>query len=93
MKNLNSNIKYLHFSFENFTLKNFQNLLMKNFRLNTTYSILIKISSVNNLIFKMCGPQIGLVVRAEHDLDFYKNLYSLILTRLETTMLRLHILN
>ena len=56
---------------------------MNNFQLNTTYSILLKISSNNNLIFKMCGPQIGLVIAEEHDLNYYSKLYDLILTRIE----------
>ena len=80
------NINFLHFSYENFTLENFQNEIMKNFQLNSTYSILLKISSGNNLIFKMCGPQIGLVLKNEHNLEYYSKLYNLILTRIETTI-------
>jgi len=86
MKNIKSNIKFIHISYVDFTLENFQSEIMKNFKLNTTYSILLKISSNNNLIFKMCGPQIGLVIRNEHDLDYYLKLYELILIRIETTV-------
>ena len=60
--------------------------MMKNLKLNTTYSILLKISSGNNTIFKMCGPQIGIVIGNEHDLEYYSKLYNLILTRIETTV-------
>src|SRR6202030_2879352 len=80
------NFKFIHMSFTNFTLEKFKSKIMKNFKLNTTYSILLKISSNNNLIFKMCGPQIGLVIGNEHDLDYYSKLYNLILTRIETTV-------
>ena len=59
---------------------------MNNFQLNTTYSILLKISSNNNLIFKMCGPQIGIVINNGHDLQYYSKLYNLILIRIETTV-------
>nr|QWO71376.1 DNA polymerase [Calocybe gangraenosa] len=85
MQNKISNFKFLHFYLEDFTEDKFQNEIMKNFKLNTTYSILLKISSYNNLIFKMCGPQIGLIIKQEHDLDFYSKIYSLILTRIEQT--------
>ena len=83
---INPNFKFLHFSFDDFTLVKFQNAIMKNFKLNTTYSILVKISSENNLIFKMCGPQIGLILKNQHDLDYYSQLYKVILTRIETTV-------
>ena len=80
------NFKYIHISFKEFTLEKFQSEITKNFKLNTTYSILLKISSGNSLIFKMCGPQIGIVIGNEHNLDFYSNLYNIILTRIETTI-------
>ena len=65
------NFKFIHISFEDFTLENFLKIIMNNFQLNTTYSILLKISSNNNLIFKMCGHQIGIVINNENDLKFY----------------------
>ena len=80
------NFKFIHISFEDFTLENFLNIIMNNFQLNTTYSILLKISSNNNLIFKMCGPQIGIVINNGHDLQYYSKLYNLILIRIETTV-------
>ena len=52
MKSNKSNFKYIHISYEDFTLIRFKNIIMNNFKLNTTYSILLKISSNNNLIFK-----------------------------------------
>lgn len=74
---------FIHISIENFSLEKFLIEITKNFKLNTTYSILLKISSTNNLNFKMCGPQIGLVIGNEHDLDYYSKLYDLILIRIE----------
>ena len=53
MTNNKLNIKYIHFSFESFTLENFQKILIHNLKLNTTYSLLLKISGDNNLIFKI----------------------------------------
>lgn len=86
MTNNKLKFKFIHISYEDFTLNRFQNEILTNFKLNTTYSILLKISSENNLIFKMCGPQIGLVIGKEHDLQYYSKLYELILTRIETTV-------
>ncbi len=86
MRNFNSKYKYLHISYEDFTLENFKLEIMKIFKLNTTYSIILKISSDNNTIFKMCGPQIGIVIGNEHNLEYYSKLYNLILTRIETTI-------
>ena len=86
MKNKKSFFKFIHISYEEFTQEKFQSEILKNFKLNTTYSILLKISSENNLIFKMCGPQIGLVIGSEHDLQYYSKIYDLIITRIETTV-------
>ena len=86
MNNQKINFKYIHIAFEDFTLENFLNIITNNFKLNTTYSILLKISSSNNLIFKMCGPQIGIVINNEHDLQYYSKLYNLILIRIESTV-------
>jgi len=63
--NIKYNFQFIHFSFNDFTSDNFKNIIVNKFKLNTTYSILLKISSPNNLIFKMCGPQIGLVIKNE----------------------------
>lgn len=79
---------YIHFSYPDFNLVNFQTKLIKNLKLNSTYSILIKIACDNNLIFKMCGSQIGLVIKDEHDLNKYEKLYSVILDRIESTELK-----
>ena len=84
MKNIKSKFKYIHLSYEEFSVKNLQNVIIQNFKLNTTYSILLKISSDNHQIFKMCGPQIGIVIGSEHNLDYYSKLYNLMQTRIES---------
>jgi hypothetical protein len=83
MKNIKTNFKFIHISYEEFTPNRFQSEILKHFKLNTTYSILLKISSTNYLNFKMCGPQIGIVIGNEHNLDFYLKLYNLIQIRIE----------
>ena len=83
---LKNNFKYLHFSLNDFSSDNFKNMIVNNFKLKTTYSIFIKISSQNNLVFKMCGPQIGLVIKNEHDLIYYEKLHTAIMTRIESTI-------
>ena len=37
----------------------------------------------NNLIFKMCSPQIGIVVKDYHDEAYYKDVYTLINLRID----------
>ena len=88
MSNLNKNqkIMFLHFHINEFMVNNLINKIINNFKLNTTYSLLFKISSFNNLEFKMCGPQIGLVIGNAHDLEQYSNLFRLILNRIDTTL-------
>ena len=78
---------YLHFYFNDFTVENFIEEIIKNFKLNTTYTIIFKISCNNNELFKMCGPQIGLTINKEHDLDFYNKLFDVIMIRIETITL------
>jgi DNA polymerase type B, organellar and viral len=43
------------------------------------------VSYENNLVFKMCGPQIGLVIGKKHNLKQYYNLFLVILSRIELT--------
>lgn len=71
----NNQFKYLHFNNTNFTKELFVYSLLNNLRLNSTYSIIIKISFENFQIFKMCGPQIGLRIGEIHDNKYYEDLY------------------
>jgi hypothetical protein len=87
MKTINKiKFNYMHFSYQNFTVENFKSGIIKNFKLNTTYSILIKISCNDNNIFKMSGSQIGLIIKDKHDLLYYDNIYSVIISRIESTL-------
>nr|QWO71378.1 DNA polymerase [Calocybe cyanea] len=81
-----TNFKYLHVSYQEFNLNMFIKILTQNFKLNTTYSLLLKISSDNYMTFKMCGPQIGIVIKESHDLEYYSKLFDLIITRIEITI-------
>ena len=58
--------KFIHISYSDFNLEKFIQILTLNFKLNTTYSLILKISSENNSNFKMCGPQIGLAIGNNH---------------------------
>jgi hypothetical protein len=79
------NIKFLHYTFDAFTFINFKNDIISNFKLNTTYAILLKISSQNFLTYKMCGRQFPIIMKDNHDVDYYENIYNLILTKIEAT--------
>nr|ADO51614.1 dnapol [Moniliophthora roreri] len=83
---MSKKLNFKHFAFSDFTHENFNKFIVQNFHLNTTYSILIKISSKNNLIFKMAGRQIAIVTKNEHDLVNYNKIYKAILTRIESTI-------
>jgi DNA polymerase type B, organellar and viral len=82
---------YIHFSFldtnksTKFTLENFQKSLIDNFRINTSYSILIKVAFWGYKSFRMVGPQIGLVIDNSHDYDKYEDLYWDIIIRIDKT--------
>ena len=77
---------YFHFTYESFSSESFINKILNHFHLNTTYSILIKVSSNNNLNFKMCGSQIGIVIKEDHNIKFYESLFSTIEYRIETVI-------
>lgn len=85
MSSLQNKFFYLHFYFNDFTVDKFIEEIIKNFKLNTTYTIIFKISCNNHELFKMCGPQIGLTIHKEHDVDYYKKLFDLIMIRIDTT--------
>lgn len=76
----------MYFEYNKFTLSDLIDQFRSNFKLNTTYSFFIKISSNDNLNFKMCGPQIGIIIKSEHDLKYYEQLYSVINIRIESTI-------
>jgi DNA polymerase type B, organellar and viral len=84
MSKFKHDFKYAFFTITNFTLENFKSFIIRKFKLHTTYSILIKTSYHENLTFKMCGSQIGLVIADHHDTDYYEDLYYTILARVDS---------
>jgi hypothetical protein len=83
MQNTTNIIKHIHFNLNEFTLNSFQERFIQEFKVNHTYSILIKLSSLELAEFKMIGPQIGYIVSNEHDLSQINNLYSTLIQRIE----------
>ena len=75
----------MHYSLQDFTYENFRAGIMANFKLNSTYSIILKIGALNDHTFKMCGPQIGVVIQNEHNEDLYQKLHEIILIRIQVT--------
>ena len=83
MKTNFSDNKFLHFIYEEFTVNDFINTIIKNVKLNTTYSMLLKVSFDKFSTFKMAGYQIGIVIGTEHNLDYYKDVYNVIINRID----------
>jgi hypothetical protein len=80
---MKQNLNYIYFSYKDFNKENFFKEIRKNFHLNTNYSILIKISSESNTIFKMAGTQIGLFTGEEHSQDYYFELFEVLKERID----------
>lgn len=80
------NAIYIFFIIDDFTEKNFIDKLINNLKLNTTYTLLVKVSFTKTHIFKMCGPQFGLIIGEKHDKEYYKNIFLTIITRVELTL-------
>jgi|SRR6202789_2777200 len=76
---------YIHLTLKDLTEENFLFAVQTKLKLNSTYSLLIKIASYNKSIFKRCGTQIGLVFQNEFDINYLKMLYEVIITRIEET--------
>lgn len=82
MQNTN-NIKYLYFSYKDFTSENLTKEFKRNFLLNSCYSLIIKLSSDSNTIFKMAGPQISVKIEEEHNESYYKDLFEVLTERID----------
>lgn len=80
---LKNNKYYLYFSYNNYNKENFIKEIIKKIPLNTNYSIIVKIGSESNTIFKMLGNQIGILIENNHDNNLYNNLYELIEDRID----------
>ena len=82
---IKNDFTFVFFPLQEFSKENFINFIVNNFKLYSTYSILIKLSFDNQLTFKMSGDQIGLVINNRHDVSYYENLYQVIKTRIDLT--------
>jgi DNA polymerase type B, organellar and viral len=83
---MQNTMKYIHTPFKDFSFENFYILIKTNFKLNSTYSILIKISYYEQMVFKMCGSQIGLVLEETYDINYIEKIYNTILYTIESTI-------
>ena len=80
---MKNNTKNILISYENFNADSFINELMNSLTVNTSYSLLVKFGFEGNKLFYMSGPQIGIVLRDSHDINYYNNIFQIIEDRLE----------
>lgn len=76
-----SHFREKFYFFDEFSSKNFIRFMMENFLLNSSYSLLIKLG-FGGLSFYMVGNQMGVVVRDSHNIEYYKNLYEIIMMKI-----------
>jgi len=67
-------------------------LLITELNLNSTYSLLFKLNFEGN-IFYMSDQQIGIVVKNYHNINYYKNIYNILVTRILTIMDKYYIID
>ncbi len=60
--------------------------LMEHLSINSRYSILVKLGFKNNSEFYMSGKQIGVNIGYSHDIKYYKDLYNVLLYRIDLVM-------
>lgn len=75
--------EYLFLSLSELTLDNLKFLLKENLKYNTKYSILIKLNSLEEGIFKMSGRQLGFELTEYNSELELENLYTIIMLRLD----------
>src|ERR1700712_4545136 len=75
--------EYLFLSLSELTLENLKFLIKENLKYNTKYSILIKLSSLEEGIFKMSGRQLGFELTESNSELELENLYTIIMLRLD----------
>jgi len=78
----NSKYGSIYFPYTKFSTDTLALAFSKVFKLNTNYSLIIKIGTRSNSVFYMCGPQVGIIVKDNHDMIFYYHFYSYILERI-----------
>ena len=80
---LNKTFKNKVFTFDDFNQTNFLNFIMENFLLENTYTLLVSFGFSGNSVFYTSGKQIGLKITNYHDINFYKNIYNIIILRID----------
>ena len=81
-----TSFKNITISYSDFTMERFINYLMEHLHVNSHYSILVKLGFKNNSVFYMSGKQIGIKIANSHDIKYYKDIYNVILYRIELVM-------
>lgn len=71
------------FSYNDFTQTTFISYIMENYRLNSVNTILVQLNFHKNNLFLMSGPQIGLKITDHHNISYYKNVYNIIISRID----------
>lgn len=79
-------IRYFYFNINNFTFENLLNEINNNFKLNITYSLLVKFRFDSNKTFYMAGKQFPVIIGKQYDLDLYRELHEHILHLLKITI-------
>src|ERR1700736_4048637 len=76
------------FTYDAFNKESFIKFLLETFELNTSYSILLKVSFDGNTVFYMLDRQMGISVGDQHDLKYYEYVYDHIIFRVDVIMER-----
>ena len=71
--------KYKIFTYENFDLESFINFIMENFFVQETYTIIISLGFEGNSVFLTTSRQFGIKIVDKHNIDYYKNIYNIII--------------
>jgi hypothetical protein len=71
------------FSYEDFKQENFIKFIMENFILHSTNTILVTFGFNSNNVFISSGKQIGVKITENHNIEYYKNIYNIIILRIE----------
>ena len=93
MKNISSlnNIKrkfdiFLHFDYDSINMETFVEKVMNILLINSTYSMLIKFSDLENRVYKMAGEQIAVITTDKLDPKYFESLFNVIQQRIENAL-------
>lgn len=76
------------FVYDVFSRDNFIKFLMENLYINSSYSILIKLGFDGNSVFYMLDHQMGITLKNTHNIDFYEDIYDIILLKINDLLLK-----